>query len=615
MRALMPTLALLTALAATEAPILKLPFDEASGPKTKDAVEGLSGAIKNAVWTTGVSGSALAFTEGGKSVVVFPDAPQLNPARLSLSLWFKPGANQKDKQMLVKMGSGKDGYRVNVSVDRVYWQIPGDDKAWNYGFYSTKPFTAGSWNHVVCTYDGTNMRIHLNGVNAGSLARSGAVRPVAAPLCIGAFNADGGAAFSGALDEVLLYNRALAPDEVQKIYAAGMKALGEKPAPAATQGAPVANSSPSKPGASGPVKKMLIIGNSISKHGPKADLGWSGNWGMAASTEDKDYVHLVYAKVCAAQADKPELVTSGVGGGTIKNSLANHSAITAHAADLVIVQLGENDRDATEAGFEKPYEDLVAAVKAANPNVRVYCCGTWRCGTEKDAMIKAVCQRQGVVYVDIAAIHADPAGSAGAEGRFTHAGVNWHPGDKGMQGYATEIWKAMLAQPTMPAPVAGAKVATPQAKAAPGGVLFQENFEGESPKAWSGAVALQAGKNGNALFLSAEKPEGSRYASIALPIEKFRGKKITIEAMVKAEGVSEKPKNYNGIKCMLLVSDAENRKDYPQAQVGTGTFDWQKIAFTYAVHSMAVTLHLQLGLELVSGKVWFDEVAIREAGN
>jgi len=612
MRALILILVVSAILGATEAPVLKFSFDEGSGLKSKESVEGLVGTVKDAAWTPGVHGSALAFTEGAKSSVSFPNAPPLNPARLSISLWFKPEPGQKDKQLVVKMGGGKDGYRVNVTGERVYWQIPGDDKAWNYGFYSTKPFTAGAWNHVACTYDGTNMKTFLNGAEAGSLPRAGAVIPGTAALVIGAFNVEGVASFTGGIDDVILYNRAIGLDEILKIHAAGLKALADKPA--APQGAPVEKNPAPKNGA--PVKKLLVIGDSISKHGPKADLGWSGNWGMAASAEEKDYVHLVYAQLAAQQAEKIELVASGVGGGTIKNSLANLPAITAHAADLVIIQLGENDRDATEAGFEKPYEDLVAAVKAANQRARIYCCGTWRCGTEKDLMIQAVCKRQGVVFVDIAAIHADPAASAGAEGRFTNPGVNWHPGDKGMRGYATEILKAMAAQPTMPAPVAEAKAALARDKGGPGAILFQENFDGEAAKRWSGAAyTLVPGKSGNALCLQADKQDGSLSVAAALPLEKLRGKKIVVEALVKAEGVSEKPKNYNGIKCMLLVTDAENRKDYPQAPVGTGSFDWQKVSFNYAVHDMVVSLKLQLGLELVKGKVWFDEIVIREAGN
>ncbi|MCX6985351.1 MAG: SGNH/GDSL hydrolase family protein, partial [Lentisphaerae bacterium] len=185
------------------------------------------------------------------------------------------------------------------------------------------------------------------------------------------------------------------------------------------------------------VKKMLILGDSITKHAPAKDLGWTGDWGMAASSEDKDFVHLLYAKLCASQEEKPELIASGVGGGTIADKLANLPAITAHAADLVIIQLGENDRTVTEEGFEKPYETLIEAAKKANPAVRVYCCSVWAEGAGgKNEMIQNACLRQGAVFVDISQVFLDSRGYASSEGRFTNSGVNWHPGDKGMQGYA-----------------------------------------------------------------------------------------------------------------------------------------------------------------------------------
>jgi hypothetical protein len=43
--------------------------------------------------------------------------------------------------------------------------------------------------------------------------------------------------------------------------------------------------------------KILFVGNSITKHAPKADIGWFGDWGMAATSLENDYVHQTMSKI------------------------------------------------------------------------------------------------------------------------------------------------------------------------------------------------------------------------------------------------------------------------------------------------------------------------------
>ncbi len=93
-------------------------------------------------------------------------------------------------------------------------------------------------------------------------------------------------------------------------------------------------------------RKVLFLGNSITKHGPKADIDWSGNWGMAASTEAKDYVHLVVAGLAAKGGTAPETMVRNIAdferahaGYDIAGKL--REAVD-FQADLIILAIGEN---------------------------------------------------------------------------------------------------------------------------------------------------------------------------------------------------------------------------------------------------------------------------------
>lgn len=198
------------------------------------------------------------------------------------------------------------------------------------------------------------------------------------------------------------------------------------------------------------IQKLLIVGDSISSHRPSIEkLGWTGSWGMAASSEANDYVHRFLSRLTAAQGSiAPQLMIAGGGGGKLADKLTQLQELTAFAADLAVVQLGENDNeDVTYRGFEEPYERIVRGILAGNPRSRVYCFSVWAppSGSPgKDQMIRAVCKRTGATFVNLDRVIADPQSQAASEKRFWHSGVNWHPGDQGMQGYAEALWNAFI---------------------------------------------------------------------------------------------------------------------------------------------------------------------------
>ena len=56
----------------------------------------------------------------------------------------------------------------------------------------------------------------------------------------------------------------------------------------------------------------MTLGNSITLHGPLESIGWTGNWGMAASEESKDYVHLLTKQIAEAAQGSPETMVQNI---------------------------------------------------------------------------------------------------------------------------------------------------------------------------------------------------------------------------------------------------------------------------------------------------------------
>jgi endoglucanase len=139
-----------------------------------------------------------------------------------------------------------------------------------------------------------------------------------------------------------------------------------------------------------------------------------------------------------------------------------------------------------------------------------------------------------------------------------------------------------------------------------GDVIFTTDFEGTNAfGGWSGPATLAAGfQGGQSLCI-----ERAALAQMTLPVERVRGCVLYFSAMIKAENVSEKPKPWNGVKFMAPIV-APDDKQWPAAMLDTGSFDWKRCSFTARVPADATHMRLCLGLEAVTGKVWFDDVRV-----
>ncbi|HEY8966603.1 MAG TPA: SGNH/GDSL hydrolase family protein, partial [Candidatus Methylacidiphilales bacterium] len=346
--------------------------------------------------------------------------------------------------------------------------------------------------------------------------------------------------------------------------------------------------------AKGPYKRILFIGDSITQHTAKPELGWSGTWGMAASAEEKDYVHLLLARIAQSQGAEPtDVLVAAEGGGKIPDKLPFLARYAGWRADLAIVQLGENDnKDVTEEGFEKPYGQILEALRNGNPSGTIVCVGVWsppNGNAMKDAMIKAECRKYGALFADLKAANADPANRAAAEKLFTHPGVLWHPGDKGMEAYAEAIFAALSTTPP-------ADESSPASKLPP--MVLAEDWSGkEGLLGWRPAPVLVDDGGKRLLKVASDDAAKTVIEKASLPAAQLAGRTVVLRTRVKGEGLTDKPQRWNGVKLMFRLRNAEGQTDFPQFHLPVGTFDWTPVEWTIRIPDNIVDVELDLGLE------------------
>jgi hypothetical protein len=192
-------------------------FDEDSGSTVSDASgTGNHGTILNATRTTaGRYGRALLFN-GSNAWVTVADSASLDlTTAMTLEAWVRPTAAMGTSWRSIVLKEHPDGLSyslyANTSSARsgAYINTGGSDLYVN----STSNVPAGVWTHLAATYDGTMLRLYVNGTLVRSASFPGAVVVSGDVLRIGG-NSVWGEYFSGSIDEVRIYNRALSAAEI-----------------------------------------------------------------------------------------------------------------------------------------------------------------------------------------------------------------------------------------------------------------------------------------------------------------------------------------------------------------------------------------------------------------
>ncbi|MEV6932012.1 LamG-like jellyroll fold domain-containing protein [Dactylosporangium sp. NPDC051485] len=192
-------------------------FDAGSGASVADSSgNGNTGTITGATWTAGKYGGALSFNGSG-DLVKIPSSATLNPTTgLTMTAWVQPTAAQSGWRTV--MHKETDAWFLNAGSDAGPLKPAGgvttgssDSVA-----YGTTACPLSAWTHIALTYDGTNLRLYVNGTLVSTKAKTGTLKQTTGQLSIGG-NTPYGEYFKGLIDEARVYNRALTAAEIQTV--------------------------------------------------------------------------------------------------------------------------------------------------------------------------------------------------------------------------------------------------------------------------------------------------------------------------------------------------------------------------------------------------------------
>jgi hypothetical protein len=202
--------------AAGPGPVAAYSFNEGSGTSVGDSSgNGHTGTISGAAWTTqGKFGNALSFDGVNDWVTVNSSALLSLTTAMTVEAWVFPTTSSGARNVLIKEGINRDTYnlyaRSGGGKSEIYAFIGGQNRS-----AESNAVAANVWTHIAGTYDGTTLRLYINGVEvaANNLA-SGSILTSNNPLRIGG-NSIWGEFFQGRIDEIRIYARALTQAEIQ----------------------------------------------------------------------------------------------------------------------------------------------------------------------------------------------------------------------------------------------------------------------------------------------------------------------------------------------------------------------------------------------------------------
>lgn len=194
-------------------------------------------------------------------------------------------------------------------------------------------------------------------------------------------------------------------------------------------------------------KNIIHFGNSICQHPIINDVWW-GEWGMAATVKENDYVHKFLSMI---KVKNPSIKSDALNIASWETNYAtfNKSTLDPYLAgkDLVILRLGENVTYYPD--FQNQYKKLIQYIQSKAPKATIILGGQFWANETKENAMTNVATELGLPFVSLN--HLDYPiykqkvnnivfGNDNLTHIISNTGVANHPNDLGMLKIAESLF-------------------------------------------------------------------------------------------------------------------------------------------------------------------------------
>ncbi len=175
-------------------------------------------------WVEGKFGTAMNFD--GADMVNVPDNDLLDLTSFTIAAWINsPATSGRWHVIAAKEARNPNGrnYGIFGHVNNGSIHYSFTSGGWK-SFDAPTNVTDGTWHHVAATYEQPNFKLYIDGVLDAEEAPNAVPESNGSPLYIGGCDI-GNYWMKGAIDEVVLFDRALSPDELAELIENGMASV------------------------------------------------------------------------------------------------------------------------------------------------------------------------------------------------------------------------------------------------------------------------------------------------------------------------------------------------------------------------------------------------------